>query len=347
LRPLASGTVKQAVMTEPGHIQIHHVPAPEPGPGEVRLRIVRIGVCGSDIHVYHGQHPYTRYPVVQGHEFSAIVESLGQGVTSPPVGAKVTAMPQVVCGECGPCRRGAEHICDALRVQGFQAPGCAQELWITRADKLLELPDTFSFEQGALVEPASVAVHALKRAGDVRGRNAVVLGAGPIGNLVAQAAQAAGAQVLLTDLSNHRLSLAERCGIQYVTNPGIEPLSAAVARAFGNAGFDLAFECVGVEATLTEAVLNLQKGGTLVVVGVFAERPRVDLGLVQDRELTLTGTLMYQRPDYQQAIEWIESGAIQTAPLMSCHFRFDRYLDAYHFIEANREHTMKVFIDVA
>jgi L-iditol 2-dehydrogenase len=234
-----------------------------------------------------------------------------------------------------------------LKVQGFQAPGCAQQLWVTAADKIVKLPASFSFEQGALVEPISVAVHAIARAGSLAGRRAVVLGAGPIGNLVAQAARASGAEVLITDLSEHRLEVARRCGLAHTSNPAQETLSAAVRRAFGERGFDLAFECVGVEATLTAAVENIAKGGTLVVVGVFGDKPRLDLGLVQDRELHIVGTLMYQRPDYEQAVAWVASGDIVTEPLMSEHFPMDRYLDAYRYIDEKRDQTMKVFIDVA
>jgi len=339
--------MKQATMTAPGQIEIRQAPVPSPGAGQVLLKIQRIGVCGSDIHVYHGKHPYTSYPVVQGHEFSALVAAIGPGVQGIKVGDKVTAMPQIVCGSCGPCLRGDEHICDALRVQGFQAPGCAQELWVTAADKIVKLPDAFSFEQGALVEPVSVAVHAIARAGQLQGRRAVVLGAGPIGNLVAQAARAAGASVLITDLSEHRLEIARRCGLPATSNPGVEDLATASRRVFGEQGFDLAFECVGVEATLDAAVANLAKGGRLIVVGVFGDKPRVDLGLVQDRELSIAGTLMYQRPDYEQAVAWIASGDIVTEPLMSEHFALDQYMDAYRFIDRERERTMKVFIDVA
>jgi L-iditol 2-dehydrogenase len=339
--------MKRATMTAPGQIEISEAAAPTPGAGEVLLRIQRIGVCGSDIHVFHGKHPYTSYPVVQGHEFSAIVEAVGPGVSGIERGQKVTAMPQVVCGECPPCRRGDEHICDQLKVQGFQAPGCAQQLWVTAAEKIVKLPDSFSFEQGALVEPISVAVHAIARAGDLRGRRAVVLGAGPIGNLVAQAARASGAKVLITDLSDHRLEIARRCALPDTSNPAREDLRTASLRVFGDAGFDLAFECVGVEATLTAATENLAKGGTLVVVGVFGDKPRMDLGLVQDRELRIIGTLMYQRPDYEQAVAWIDSGAIITEPLMSEHFSMDQYLDAYRYIDEKRDQTMKVFIDVA
>lgn len=339
--------MKQAIMTAPGRIRIHEIEKPQPGPGQVLLRIQRIGVCGSDVHVYHGKHPYTGYPVVQGHEFSASVAAIGAGVTGLTGGMKVTATPQIVCGECGPCLRGDYHICDHLKVEGFQAPGCAQEYWLADAERIVPLPDGFSYEQGALVEPVSVAVHAVDRAGEVDGRNVVVLGAGPIGNLVAQVAQAAGAEVLITDLSDYRLEVARQCGLEHTSNAGQETLETAAQRAFGAAGFGLALECVGVEATMTAAIENIQKGGVIVVVGVFAEKPRVDLGLVQNHELDLKGTLMYQRRDYERAVELISDGRIITAPLLSKHFPLDRYLDAYQFIEERGDRSMKVLIDVA
>lgn len=338
--------MKQATMTAPGQIDIHEAEAPTPGPGEVLLRIQRIGVCGSDIHVYHGKHPLTSYPVVQGHEFSAVIEALGPGVTDLKPGAKVTSMPQIVCGECAPCRRGDYHICDHLKVQGFQAPGCAQELWVTSADSIVPLPDTFAFEQGALVEPTAVAVHAVGRAGPLDGKNVAVLGAGPIGNLVAQTARSAGAQVLITDLSDYRLDIARKCGLKATSNAKTETLAQAAARIFGKDGFDVVFECVGVEATMTAAVDTIQKGGTIIVVGVFGDQPRVNLALVQDRELNLRGTLMYQRPDYQHAVELIASGKIITEPLVTKHFPLDDYLEAYRFIEKFGDKSLKVIIDV-
>ena len=339
--------MKQAVMTAPGQITIQEVGTPQPGPGEVQLRIQRIGVCGSDVHVYHGKHPYTSYPVVQGHEFSATVEAVGEGVQGLKPGMKVTSMPQIVCGECAPCKRGDYHICDKLKVQGFQAPGCAQELWVTQADTIVPLPESFSFEQGALVEPVSVAVHATGRAGERAGPRVAVLGAGPIGNLVAQAARCAGAKVLITDISPYRLEIAQKCGLEFTSNAAEETLKQAAGRVFGADGFDVALECVGVEATMTAAVASIEKGGTIVVVGVFGEKPRVDMGLVQDRELNLHGTLMYKDYDYRKAVELIASGGIRTEPLMSRHFAMDDYLEAYKFIDQARDQTMKVFIDIA
>lgn len=146
--------MRQAMMTQPGVIEHRDVPAPAPGPGEVLLRVKRIGVCGSDVHVWHGQHPFTPYPVVQGHEFSAVIEAVGEGVTKFRPGQRATAAPQVVCGTCRPCQRGDYLICDRLKVRGFLAPGCAQDLFLTEEYRLVPFPDKISFDEGAVIEGA-------------------------------------------------------------------------------------------------------------------------------------------------------------------------------------------------
>lgn len=337
--------MRQAIMTSPGVIEFRDVEAPSPGIGEVLIRTRRIGVCGSDVHVYHGRHPYTSFPVVQGHEFCGTVEAVGETVEGISIGSNVTALPQLTCGTCCPCSRGDYHICDTLKVQGFQASGCAQDLFVTPAKNIVQLPEDFTPEQGALVEPAAVAVHAVGRVGSVAGKNVVVLGAGPIGNLVAQVAKASGANVLITDLSDFRLQTAYECGLSNTSNAKEESLSSASERVFGQEGFSVALECVGVEPTLTAAVDSIEKGGRIVIVGVFAEAPTVNMGLVQDRELSLIGSLMYKREDYERAIELIEAGGISTQPLDTQHFSFNDYLAAYDFIEKQGDKSMKVFID--
>lgn len=333
-------------MTSPGTIEHREVPEPQAGPGEVLLRIHRIGVCGSDVHVNHGTHPFTGYPVIQGHEFSAVVEAVGTGVVDVAVGSKATAMPQETCGACAPCRRGDHHICDELKVRGFQAAGVAQDLFVTEAATIVPLPGDFTFEQGAFIEPVAVAVHATARAGELRDHNVAVLGAGPIGNLVAQMCRCRGARVLITDISGFRLEVARRCGIDATSNAAAESLAEAGRAAFGDAGFDIAFDCAGVEATITAAVEAINKGGTIVVVAVFEDKPPVDLALLGDRELTMTGTLMYRRPDYEEAIRRVGAGEIVTKPLESRHFPFEHYADAYDFIEHEGERCLKVFIDL-
>jgi 2-desacetyl-2-hydroxyethyl bacteriochlorophyllide A dehydrogenase len=338
--------MKQAIMTTPGKIEFGEVAEPKPGKDEVLMRIRRIGVCGSDVHVWHGQHPYTSYPVIQGHEFSATIEALGENVTQFKVGQKVTATPQKVCGDCLPCKRGDYHICDKLKVEGFQAPGVAQDLFVTRAEKIVPLPDSFSHEQGAFVEPVSVAVHTVGRVDSLNDKNVLVLGAGPIGNLVGQVARARGGNVLITDISDYRLEIAKMCRLEKTCNVTKKKLSSALEDAFGDSGYSIAFECVGIEATMLETIETIGKGGSIVVVGVFSERPRVDLGLVQDRELKLIGTLMYKYEDYVDAVKLIEEANIITEPLFSKHFDFNKYNEAYNYIDGERDRIMKVFIDV-
>ena len=339
--------MRQAVMTRPGSIEMRTVADARAGAGQVLMRITRIGVCGSDVHVYHGTHPFVEYPVVQGHEFFGIVESVGDGVVGIRKGMKVTATPQQVCGRCRPCRRGQYNICENLIVRGFKAPGVAQDLASTEADKIVVLPDTFTPEQGALVEPAAVAAHASGRAGDLAGRSVAVLGAGPIGNLVAQACRGRGARrVLITDLSDYRLEVARNVGIDVVSNAGRETLSAAADRAFGDNGFDVVFEAVGNAATMDQAITTIGKGGTIVVVGVFGTKPPVDMARVGEHELHMIGSMMYRHEDYDQAVRWIADGTLRTGPLESRHFLLERYADAYRYIEEQGDRSMKVFIDL-
>ncbi len=339
--------MQQAIMTMPGKIEFVEVPVPEPKDGEVLVKIMRIGVCGSDIHVYHGKHPYTSYPVVQGHEVSGEIIKAGNGVSQFKPGDKVTIQPQVVCGKCYSCLHGSYHICDELKVMGFQTTGTASEYVSVDARKLLKLPEDMSLDEGAMVEPMAVAVHALSRGGEIKGKKILVLGAGPIGNLIAQTARALEAEaVMITDLSDYRLKKAEECGIDFCVNTKNQEIEKSLLENFGPFKADLILECVGVNATMSQAISYARKGSDIIVVGVFGDKAHIDLGLVQDRELRLIGTLMYQQKDYQKAIELIGKGKIRLKPLITNHFDFKDYLKAYEFIEEKKDQAMKVIIDI-
>ncbi len=203
--------MKQQVMTNPGEIIFREVEVPQVMPNQVKIKMMNIGVCGSDIHVYHGKHPFTKYPVTQGHEVSGEIVELGSEVSGRlHVGQKVTVEPQIYCGKCYPCRHGKYNLCEELNVMGFQSTGMASEYFVVEESKVTELPDEMSFVHGAMIEPLAVAVHAVKQMGDVKGLKVAVLGAGPIGNLVAQTAKGMGAEaVMITDISKLRLDIAK------------------------------------------------------------------------------------------------------------------------------------------
>lgn len=339
--------MKQAVMIAPGKIDFRHVEEPTLKDDEVLMQTKRIGVCGSDIHVYHGLHPYTSYPVVQGHEVSGIVAAIGKNIKGISVGDIMTFTPQVTCGECYPCQLGMYHLCERLKVMGFQTGGAAQEFFALPAWNVFRLPDDMPLDYAAMIEPVAVAVHAVGRGGGAMGKKVLVLGAGTIGNLVAQVASASGAKaVMITDVKDYKLSKAKECGIDYVVNTVQNDLMDALLRDFGRNRADLTLECVGTEKTVTQAVECARKGTTLVIVGVFGQKPVVNLGYVQDWELNLVGTAMYQKQDYERAIELIMEDKIHLDTLVTHRFAFDDYLKAYQTIENSGGEYMKVMIEL-
>ena len=342
--------MRQVVLTAPKQIEFREVAAPEAGnlkSDEVLLRILRIGICGSEIHSYHGQHPATFYPVVQGHEYSAEVVAVGSAVRKVKPGDRVTGRPQLVCGECNPCKRGQYNVCSNLRVEAFQADGVAQDYFVIPEERVVALPEGMSPDYGAMVEPTAVAAHATSRPRALEGRNVVVSGAGTIGNLVAQFARARGAKrVVITDVSDYRLSKARECGIERTLNVAREPLDGKIAELFGDEGYQVAFECAGVESSVRSLMAAVEKGGDVVIVGVHAKDPAVSMFHLGEHELNLIGSMMYRHEDYLKAVEEISAGRIRLAPLVSNRFPLEKYREAYEFIDANRETCMKVLIDL-
>ena len=336
----------QAVMTEPGKIIFHDVPIPEVKPDQIKVKMMRIGVCGSDIHVNHGKHPYTSYPVVQGHEVSAQVVEIGSDVKNIAVGDRVTIQPQVVCGECYPCTHGMYNDCEKLKVMGFQTTGMASEFFVTEAAKVVILPENISWDQGAMIEPLAVAVHAVKRYGDISGKGVLVLGGGPIGNLVAQTVKAMGAKkILLSELSEYRLETAKKCGIKTV-NPSKSELKDAIVDCFGSDGADVIFECIGINPTMKQAIEYARKGSDIIVVGVFGDLGTINMGFVQDHELRLIGTAMYRVEDYIEAIRIVNAGLIELNALITDHIAFKDYSEAYRIIDEQKDKAMKVIINM-
>ena len=304
-------------------------------------------MCGSDIHVYHGKHPFTSYPVTQGHEVSGVITELGKHVKGLVVGQKVTIEPQVFCGKCYLCRHGKYNLCENLKVMGFQTTGAASEYFVTDASKITPIPDEMSFEEGAMIEPLAVAVHGVKQIGDVTGLNIAVLGAGPIGNLVAQTAKGLGAtKVMITDISDFRLEKAKECGVDVCVNTKNKDFGEAMVEAFGPDKADVIYDCAGNNITMGQAIKYARKGSIIVLVAVFAGMAEVDLAVMNDHELDMKSSMMYRHEDYLDAIQLVNQGKVQLKPLISKTFAFRDYSKAYQYIDNNRENTMKVIINV-
>lgn len=339
--------MKQQLMTAPGEIIFRDVPIPSMNDNQVKIKMKRIGICGSDIHVYHGKHPFTSYPVTQGHEVSGEVVEVGAMVTQFKPGDKVTVEPQITCGKCYPCRHGKYNLCEELKVMGFQDVGMASEFFVVDESKVTLLPQEMTYEQGAMIEPLAVAVHAVKQFGDIRGMNVTVLGAGPIGNLVAQTAKGMGAEkVMITDVSDYRLAIAKACGIDETVNTMQKDFNDSLIEVFGPDKADVIYDCAGNNITMNQAIRYARKGSVIVLVAVFADMATVDLAVANDHELDIKSTMMYRHEDYVDAINLVNEKKVVLEPLISKVFPFEQYKNAYEFIEENREKSMKIIVSI-
>lgn len=311
--------------------QIDWVDAPEPllQAGEVLLKPLAVGVCGSDIHVFEGHHPFVSYPVYPGHEVAARVIQVGPGVDASWQGALVALEPSITCGRCEQCRSGHYNICENLKVMGFQAPGAMADHFVSPTQNLHRLPEGFDAELGAMIEPLAVAVHAVALT-SVQGKKVAVLGAGTIGLLVAQVAKAYGAaSVEVVDLLESRRNLAETLGLS--------------AKAPDSSKYDVIFECVGVEKALESAIQGIRKGGMIIVVGVYGQPTTLTAGLIQDWEIGLKGSLMYTFRDYQEAIRLFAGGQVQGKPLITHRFTLSEVKPAFA-AALEREKALKVML---
>lgn len=340
--------MKQAVLVSPEHIIFSEVDEPiDIGPYDVVINIKKIGVCGSDIHAYKGKHPFTPLPVVQGHEYSGQVVRVGASVTKAKVGDKVTGRPQRVCGRCGPCQSGRYNVCSELKVEGFQAPGVAQDYFVLPEDRLYIIPDSVSFDDIALIEPAAVAAHATAMITDIQSKNVLITGAGPIGNLIAQFAKLRGAKrVIVTDFNAFRLQKLKQIGIEDTINLSEESFNKGLKRVLKDENFQVGIEAVGVEAALHNLVDHIEKGGQVIIVGVYEEFPKINMGFVGEHELTVQGSMMYKDEDYKEVISAISEGKVNLHTLITQRFPFEAYNEAYAFIEKRPSETIKVIIDV-
>lgn len=288
-----------------------------PAEGEVRIRVSHCGICGTDLHVFHGamDHRVTK-PAVIGHEMSGVIESVGAGVSGWAAGDRVTMRPLDYCGACPACLAGHSHVCQKLKVIGVDRPGAMQKLLTAPAHTLHRLPDELSLKQGALIEPIAVACHDV-RLGEVKEDEfVVVLGGGPIGALIALVARHKRARVLVSEVNPFRIRLLQELGVE-VVNPAETDLVALVEEQTGGGGADVVFEVTSSQAGVELMTKLPRVRGRIVVVAIFSQPPQVDLFKFFWRELSLRGARVYEAQDFEEAIALAASGALPLDKLVT------------------------------
>jgi L-iditol 2-dehydrogenase len=313
--------MKALLLSEYKHLELLDLPQPEPAPGELLIQVATCGICGSDVHGYDGSSGRRIPPLVMGHEAAGVVAAAGEGVAAFHPGDRVTFDSTVYCGECPYCLRGDINLCDRREVIGvscgeYRRNGAFAEYVTVPQQIVHRLPNAMSFAEAAMLEPVSVALHAVKVSEIRGGETALVIGAGMIGLLTLQAARAAGCgRVLIADVDPTRLQLAADLGATEVLQLSGADLVAEVVSRTGS-GVDVVLEAVGRDETVQAAILSVRKGGTVTLIGNITPQVTLPLQVVVSRQLRLQGTAA-SSGEYPEAIDLISRGVIQVTPLIT------------------------------
>ncbi len=316
---------------------------PSAGSGEALLRVLRVGICGTDLHIFQG-HLDNRVPRggIIGHETLAeVVEAPADGGVK--AGDRVLVEPLWFCGTCRACRIGATYLCYNLKVLGVDLPGGMQEYWPVPLDRLLKVPDTLIDNHAALVEPLAVATHDVTRAGVKTGDAVLVFGGGPIGCLIALVCRHRGARVAVAEINPFRVDMLRRLGLE-VVGPGVDPVRFATEWTDGD-GVDVAFEVTGHPAAVKAITEVVRVWGTISIVAIHSEPMPVNLHRFFARELSVHGSRLYTRAAWEEAIRLAASGAIPLASLVSRVIPLESLQEGMETALAGGP-VMKVLVDV-
>jgi len=313
--------------------------------GQVQIRVAYCGLCGTDLHLFHGAmaHRLT-LPHVMGHEMSGAIEAAGTGVHGWKPGDRVTVRPLDPCGSCPACRMEHSHICHNLKFIGIDRPGALQGLWTVPAHTLHRLPDSLGMREAAMVEPIAVACHDVRLSEAAAGEFAAVIGGGPIGILIALVAQARGARVLLAEVNEFRVKLARDLGIDTVSPREVD-FPALVNERTGGAGADVVFEVSGSQAGAEMMTKLPRTRGRIVVVAIYGEAPKVDLFRFFWRELKLAGARVYEPIDFEHAIELAAAGTLPLDRLITNVLPLNRLEEGMRQMERGGD-CMKILVNV-
>lgn len=314
-----------------------------PGLGQVQINVSYCGICGTDLHCYHGVMDHrVKLPQVLGHEMSGVIAGVGPDVDGFAVGQRVTVRPLDPCNECPACLRGHNHVCQKLKFIGIDAPGALQSLWTVPAHTLHHLPHGLSLQHAAMVEPIAVACHDVRLGKVQPGEYVVVQGGGPIGILIALVAKSAGARVVLSEVNPFRLALARSLDLETV-NPLETDLVEQVNDWTGTAGADVVFEVSGSAAGAAMMTKLPRTRGRVVVVAIFSEPPKVDLFRAFWRELQFTGARVYEPEDFEAAIALAASGSLPLDRLISAVWPLDDLQPAMEKLQGGGD-VMKILM---
>ena len=325
----------------PHRLTLTETQAGGPGPGEVLLRVQRAGICGSDLHIFHGSNPFAKYPRVIGHEFSGVIEAVGDGVAGFAVGDHVVADPVVSCGHCYPCRIGRPNVCANLEVYGVHRDGGFRDHVALPATNAVKVAAHLPMAIAALAEPFSIAANVLSRTGIDQGDSVLIYGAGTVGLTVLQVVKMHGARAIIADLDEQRLERARSFGADVVLNSAQTPVPDAVKGENEGLGPSLIIDGAGVPALLEEACRIASPAGRIGILGFSPAPSPVIQQVIVKKELSLYGSRL-NRHLLPEVVEWLESGRLKPESMITQVFPARDAHAAFELIEKDPGSTVKV-----
>jgi 2-desacetyl-2-hydroxyethyl bacteriochlorophyllide A dehydrogenase len=336
--------MKGIYLTGPNKFSLQELADPVPGKNDVLIKVLMAGICGSDVHLLRGRNPFAGYPLVPGHEY------MGEVLQAPKnsglrKGDRVTVFPETACGKCPACKEGRLIHCPEFKFVGVRVPGgCFCEKLIAPRERVIKLPKTMKDEEGAMIEPTAVAVHAVQRGGVAKGSKVVVIGGGTIGLLTAQAARAFGAsRVVISEPIVERRRIAQALGFRLICNPMEHDLLAYVKDELGLA--DVVLDVVGFKKTLEDSEAMLRPDGTLVLVALpHIEGLGVPYQPIFAKELRVIGSRTYFMKDFPLAIKLLQNKKIKVKPMISEVIPLARFPEGIEHLEREPEKYVKVLV---
>lgn len=335
--------MKAIRVPEPHKLEITEIPRPAPGPGEVLVRVRAAGICGSDVHIYHGTNPLARYPRIVGHEFGGEVVALGAGTKGLAVGTHVAVDPVVSCGKCYACSVGRPNVCSDLEVFGVHRDGGFAEYVAVPAANVHEIPADWPWERASLVEPFTIAANVLDRVACTGQDRVLVYGAGPIGLVILQAAKRLGAEVMITDIQESRLELARSMGADVTIHSRQKTVRQAVMEWTDGLGVPVVIDAVGLPGLFQEALELACPAGRVGVLGFSKDAAPVQQFEITRKELTIVGSRL-NRNRFPEVIDWFAKEEVRPELLVSHRFRFSEVHQAMRLIEETPQDTCKVVL---
>lgn len=309
----------------------------------VLVKVKRVGICGSDMHIYHGTNPLATYPRVVGHEVAGEVVEVGSSVEQLKVGDHVVVEPINYCGECYACRKGRPNVCEKLSVFGVHEDGGMREFVVLPEKQLHAVDKELSWDEVVLAEPYTIGAQAVWRGNVEKGDTVLIQGCGPIGICILKLAKVAGATVYMTDLNEERLDFAKESGADEVINAGNESVKERILELTSNEGANVVIDAVCLPATVELSIDVVSPAGSVVVLG-FDERPSAIPQLpITKKEITIVGSRL-QTNQFGKVVSLLDSGELKSAGLITHKFSLDEVKEAFTFVENNPDKVRKALI---